>query len=170
MHRRTGGLLLAACLVTYISACATGPDVVSTDAQPIGGSSSETTAPGTETTSPRDGSIPSSQSTAPVDTVPGAETTTSVGAPGDTGDGIGDTLFPSLGNPGIDVEHYTLTLRYDPTRNDISATDHLNMVMTQDRETFTLDSAGPVVSAVSVNGVPATFAADDPELHITPAT
>ena len=170
MHRRTGVLLLVACLVTYVSGCATGPGVVSTDARPIGGSSPATTAPGAETTSPTDGSIPSSPSTTPVDTVAGAETTTSVGSQGGTGDGIGDTLFPSLGNPGIDVEHYSLTLHYDPARNDISATDHLDMVMTQDRETFTLDSAGPVVSAVSVDGVSATFAAEAPELHITPAT
>lgn len=136
VHRRTGGLLLAACLVTYVSACATGPDVVSTEAQPI----------------------------------QGGDPTTTVGGLGDTGDGIGDTLFASLGNPGIDVEHYTLALNYNPALNEISAIDHIDILMTQDRAAFTLDSAGPVVSAVSVDGSPATFVAEPPELRITPAT
>ena len=44
-------------------------------------------------------------------------------------------------------------LDYDPQRNDISATEHLDIVMTEDRDTFSLDSDGPVVSAVSVDGV-----------------
>lgn len=169
MHRRTGGWLLVACLVISVPACATGPDVVSTEARPIHSLSPATTAPTDETTSSTDESIPSSQPTTG-DTLPGSETTTPVGSGAGNGDGIGDTLFPSLGNPGIDVEHYTLTLHYDPARNEISATDHLDMVMTADRETFSLDSAGPVVSAVSVDGVPATFSADAPELHITPVT
>lgn len=170
MHRPTGRLLLVACLVASVPACATAPEVVSTQAQSIHSSSSATTAPTEATTSPPDESIPSSEPTLPVDTLPRDEPTTSVGPRGNTGDGIGDTLFPSLGNPGIDVEHYTLTLRYDPARNEISATDHLDMVMTQDRSTFTLDSAGPVVSAVSVDGAAATFTAKAPELRITPVT
>lgn len=170
MHRRTGGLLLIACVVAAVPACATAPDVVSTEAQPIHSTSPPTTGPTGETTSPAVGSSPSSRPTAPLDTVPKSSTTTSVGSQGSTGDGIGDTLFPSLGNPGIDVEHYTLALHYDPARNNISATDHLDMVMTEDLATFSLDSAGPVVSAVSVDGLPATFTADAPELHITPAT
>ena len=57
--------------------------------------------------------------------------------------GIGDELFPSLGNPGIDVEHYTLALDYDPQRHQISATAHLDLVMTEDRATISLDSDGP---------------------------
>jgi aminopeptidase N len=160
-------LLLLACMVTYVPACASGPDVVSTEARSIGGSS---TTPTSESTPPTDESVPSTEPTLPVDTLPTGETTTSVSSVGDTGDGIGDTLFPSLGNPGIDVEHYSLTLRYDPARVEIAAVDHLEMAMTEDRETFTLDSAGPIVSAVSVDGVPADFTAESPELHITPAT
>jgi aminopeptidase N len=77
-------------------------------------------------------------------------------------------LFPSLGNPGIDVEHYTVQLEYDPERNHVSASEHLDVVMTEDRDRFSLDSAGPVVSAVSVDGTPAEFVAAPPELLITP--
>ena len=41
--------------------------------------------------------------------------------------GIGDALFPALGNPGIDVEHYDLTLEYDPTQNRITAPERRNL-------------------------------------------
>jgi aminopeptidase N len=165
VHRRTGGVLLLACLLAYVPACATGPDVVSTEAKSI--DSSSATMPTPESTSPTDVSIPSVPPTVPAYTLP---TTTSSEPVDANGDGIGDALFPSLGNPGIDVEHYTLTLRYDTARHEIAATDHLDMVMTTDRATFTLDSAGPVVSAVSVDGVAATFIADPPELRITPVS
>ena len=42
--------------------------------------------------------------------------------------------------------------------------------MTEDRDGFSLDSDGPNVSAVSIDGVPAQFEAAPPELLITPAT
>jgi aminopeptidase N len=106
----------------------------------------------------------------PVDTQPPRGTTTTTDSAGGDSDGIGDALFPSLGNPGIDVEHYDLILKYDPVREEISARVHLDIAMTADRETFSLDSAGPVVSAVVVDGVPATFEAATPELLITPAS
>jgi aminopeptidase N len=106
----------------------------------------------------------------PVDTQPPGGTTTTTDSAGGDSDGIGDALFPSLGNPGIDVEHYDLILKYDPVREEISARVHLDIAMTADRETFSLDSAGPVVSAVAVDGVPATFEAATPELLITPAS
>lgn len=158
MHRRTGGLLLITCL----AACTTSSGVTATGAQPVHtvAGSVETTAPGVEpsvSTAP-DGS----ESTLPT------ESTTLPTRPGDHG--IGDRLFPSLGNPGIDVEHYTLRLDYDAISNELSGTAHLEMVMTEDRESFSLDSDGPTVSAVTVDGQPAEFEAAPPELLITPAS
>jgi aminopeptidase N len=147
VHRRTGGLLLIACL----AACATNPGVIATEARTA---HSDATAP----TDPS-GTSPASPST----TIPPS---TPAGAQDDNG--VGDALFPSLGNPGIDVEHYTLVLDYDPQRHQISATAHLDLVMTEDRATFSLDSDGPVVSSVAVDGSPATFVAAQPELLITP--
>lgn len=149
-------------LVACLTACATAPGVVSTDAR------SSRTA--TATTLPVDSTTPTEPT--PVDTTQTSVPTTPVGTSASPSDdnGIGDELFPALGNPGIDVEHYTLTLRYDPPRNQISATARLDVVMTEDREAFSLDSDGPDVSAVSVDGVPADFVAAPPELLITPAT
>ncbi len=161
MHRRTGCLLLLACL----TACATAPGVVSTQARSNNTATSSTTSP--PTTEPS----PTTESTVPVDTQPHDETsTTDAGAAGRDENGIGDALFPSLGNPGIDVEHYDLALQYDPLRKEIAAKEHLDIAMTADRARFSLDSAGPVVSAVSVDGVPAVFEAASPELLITPVT
>ena len=150
---------LVAGLGVYLAACSTTPGVTSTDAR-----SNRTSA--VTTTVTVDVTVP----TDPTSTQPDGETTsTSPGSAADD-DGVGDTLFPSLGNPGIDVEHYTLALQYDPVRNDISANAQLELVMTEDRDTFSLDSSGPDVSAVSVDGAPADFVAAPPELMITPAS
>ncbi len=120
------------------------------------------------TTLPAEEPTPTTESTPSVDTLPTESTTTVVGPRGRNDNGVGDVLFPSLGNPGIDIEHYTLILDYDVRRNEISATAHLDLVTTEARDSFSLDSAGPIVSAVSVDGVPADFITAPPELLITP--
>lgn len=155
VQRRRGGVLLVVCLATFAAACATDPGVTSTDAR-------SAATPTVVTTGDVDTTVPSTPSTAPADTRPVVE------PPDDNG--VGDTLFPSLGNPGIDVEHYTLALRYDPARNEIDANAHLDLVMTEDRDEFSLDSDGPDVSAVLVDGAPAQFATEPPELLITPTS
>jgi aminopeptidase N len=160
VHRRTGGWLLVACLgSTSLGACANDPDVVSTEAR-AGSPATETTAPAVDTTEP------SNPSTNPTDESPSAGST--IPADPQDDDGIGDELFPPLGNPGIDVQHYTVVIDYDPKRNRMSAKEHLDIVMTEDREEFSLDSDGPDVSAVTIDGTPAEFIASEPELLITP--
>jgi aminopeptidase N len=109
----------------------------------------------------------------PESTTPVQPPTTGVGPVGpDAGadpNGVGDSLFPSLGNPGLDVEHYDVVLDYDPATDRVAGAVHLDVVMTENRATFTLDSDGPEVSAVTVDGVAATFTATPPELLVTPA-
>lgn len=156
MHRRTGGLLLVACL----AACSTSPGVTASEARPA--ATAPNTTGGGRTTTPFD--------TMPVDSVP-VDT-----APVDTGptpadeNGIGDRLFPSLGNPGIDVQHYTVKLQYDHDRNLLTVDEQLDIVMTQDRATFSLDCDGPKIKSVTIDGTPATFKTARPELLITPAS
>ncbi len=92
--------------------------------------------------------------------------TPSPGAPG-----IGDRLFPTLGNGGYDAQHYTLSLRY-PTAARVQTVDGtltMDAKATQALSSFNLDFDGKAVSAVSVNGRPAGFAVDDEELVVTPA-
>lgn len=84
-------------------------------------------------------------------------------------DGIGDELFPDLGNPGLDVEDYVVDLVYDPEAVALAGSVTLQVAFTEDRSEFTLDSSGPVVTGVEIDGVDATFESDDPELRIRPA-
>jgi aminopeptidase N len=71
--------------------------------------------------------------------------------------GIGDYLFPTLGNPGYDARHYTLDLRY-PTAapaQQISGVVRMDAVATEKLGTFNLDFAGDSFGAITVNGRPA---------------
>jgi len=154
------------------TACTTDPGVIATGAHSgtVAAQTSETTASSEPTTATTPGTGAGSTSQPPPGTQPASGPTTTSAASTADPNGIGDALFPALGNPGIDVQHYVVALQYDPTRKHISATDHLDIDMTEDRTTFSLDSSGPVVSAVRIDGAAATFQSADPELIITPAT
>jgi len=95
------------------------------------------------------------------------ETTPVESTPATAGDGIGDSLFPSLGNPGIDVMHYDVDISYDAVEDVVEGTVAIDLLLTEDRAQITLDSAGPAVSTVLVDGVLAVAEQDPPELRIT---
>ncbi|MEU7487674.1 M1 family metallopeptidase [Streptomyces sp. NPDC042319] len=92
------------------------------------------------------------------------------GAPEPGPRGIGDRLYPHLGNPGYDVDAYDIALKYSG-RNDVPldavttltarATDHLDRV--------NLDFARGTVRSVEVNGAPARHATHGEDLVVTPA-
>src|SRR6187200_2682128 len=84
--------------------------------------------------------------------------------------GIGDRLFPTLGNGGYDVKHYDLDLRYETAvpSQGIDGTATIFARATQSLSRFDLDFAGDSVGSVAVNGRPARFARDGDELVITP--
>src|SRR5215208_3422771 len=68
--------------------------------------------------------------------------------------GIGDYLFPTLGNPGYDARHYTLEVRY-PTAapaQEVSGVVRMDAVATEKLDSFNLDFAGDSFGAVTVNG------------------
>jgi hypothetical protein len=165
VQRRTGGLAVLV-LSGLLAACTTDPGVVATQAQAGTAATSTPSTTSPPTTEPVPGTQPPSDTRPPDASTPASASV----PPVSDENGIGDTLFPALGNPGIDVQHYVVSLQYDPVRKQISATVHLDIDMTQDRSTFSLDSAGPVVSAVRVDGAPASFEAANPELIITPAS
>src|SRR6476661_9949936 len=76
----------------------------------------------------------------------------SPGAPG-----IGDRLFPTLGNGGYDVQHYDLDLRYATSApsQGIDGTVTILATATQSLSRFNLDFAGDSVGGVTVNGLKA---------------
>jgi aminopeptidase N len=83
---------------------------------------------------------------------------------------VGDPIFPLLGNSGYDVQHYTLDLTVDATRNLLKGTATLlQSEATQplaQRSTSTCSAWTSV--AVTVDDAPALFARSGHELTITP--
>ena len=114
-----------------------------------------TASPGVRSTGAETASTPSPATTGPE---PG-ETLPS----GPSGDGLGDELFPALGNPGIDVDHYSLDLHYDPATDLIEATMTVALALTEQRPEVTLDAVGLQVDSVSVDGEDAEYAVEHPD-------
>jgi aminopeptidase N len=82
--------------------------------------------------------------------------------------GIGDPYFPLDGNGGYDVEHYDLDLSYDPATDVLSGSATVEAEATQALSAFNLDLVGLTVTAVGVDGRPATWTHADGELTVTP--
>src|SRR5690349_22900063 len=66
--------------------------------------------------------------------------------------GVGDRLFPALGNGGYDVAHYGLTLDYVPETNRLKGTAVITARATQDLSRFNLDLSGLHVRTATVQG------------------
>ena len=56
--------------------------------------------------------------------------------------GLGDPLYPGLGNGGYEVSHYTLTLDVDVARNFVSGKASIEANATQALSAFNLDMRG----------------------------
>ncbi|MFH8685133.1 M1 family metallopeptidase [Streptomyces lydicus] len=81
-----------------------------------------------------------------------------VGGGGTAGSGgVGDPLFPALGNSGYDVRHYGITLDYDVTHKRLAATTEITARAGKGLRSFTLDLQGLRVTAVRVDGTAAAF-------------
>jgi len=119
------------------------------------------------TSNNRPTSSPSTESTPPPSTVLPTGSSPTPSLP-EGPSGVGDELYPDLGNPGIDVDHYDIDLHYDPSTTTIDGTVTLSITATEDLSIFTLDSSGPDVFKVSIDGVAAEFQQHDPELVIVP--
>lgn len=84
-------------------------------------------------------------------------------------DGLGDRLYPKLGNGGYDAQHYDIDLEFSPATYRISATTTMDAIATQALSSFSLDLFGLTVESVSVNGTDAAFEHVDHKLTISPA-
>ena len=85
--------------------------------------------------------------------------------------GLGDPFFPNAGNGGYDVAHYSLSLGYEPSTNQLSGTATITATATQNLSRFDLDLRGFSIPRLLVNGQAASFARDgEQELVITPQT
>ncbi|UGY94006.1 M1 family metallopeptidase [Streptomyces gobiensis] len=86
--------------------------------------------------------------------------------------GIGDRLFPELGNPGYDVLSYDIALRYsgDNTKALQTRTKIEAEVTEASLDRFNLDFANGKVRSAHVNGEPAKVVEAGEDIVITPAT
>ncbi|MGW0187995.1 M1 family metallopeptidase [Streptomyces sp. NPDC003362] len=83
--------------------------------------------------------------------------------------GVGDRLFPYLGNPGYDVASYDLSFSY-PGANDkpLQAVTTIDAWTTDELERVNLDFARGKVQSVEIDGEPTTYAAAGEDLVVTP--
>jgi aminopeptidase N len=85
--------------------------------------------------------------------------------------GIGDRLFPQLGNPGYDVRSYDIAFTYsgDNTK-PLDAVTKIDAHATERLDRINLDFTHSKVLSVEVNGAPAQFASAGEDLVVTPST
>ncbi|GAA2553037.1 M1 family metallopeptidase [Winogradskya consettensis] len=91
-------------------------------------------------------------------------------APSPGAPGLGDRLYPLLGNGGYDVQNYdlSLTCKAKDPKQTVTGDVTLTAVATQGLSRFDLDFGGDSVRAVSVNGHRAAFSRSGGELVVTP--
>ncbi|MBH1938675.1 M1 family metallopeptidase [Streptomyces sp. AV19] len=83
--------------------------------------------------------------------------------------GIGDRLFPYLGNPGYHVTEYDVSLDYHGNTAPLEAVTRIGARSTARLARFNLDFARGTVRSVEVNGARASFAPAEEDLVVTPA-
>ncbi|MEX0757091.1 MAG: hypothetical protein WD204_04010, partial [Acidimicrobiia bacterium] len=99
-----------------------------------------------------------------------APTTTAAEIPGVRAEpGVGDRMFPHLGNAGYDVTSYDIALAVDSTLTDIEGAVTMEAVANVPLASFAVDFVGFTVTAVAVDGEPADFERDARDMRITPA-
>lgn len=138
-------LLIALSFVLVAGACDAGSDAGSWISTGLG-----TTLPDSTTTTT------SAPPTTDVTVTRPPNTTIPGGTAGEAG--VGDPYFPWLGNPGFDVEHYTITLTIDDTLEALTqATTDIDAVATADLTSLNLDFTGLEIDRLTVDGVEAGF-------------
>lgn len=83
--------------------------------------------------------------------------------------GIGDTLFPELGNPGYDVLTYDLSFTYKDNKSPLDAITVIDARALEALERINLDFSHGTVASARVNGEPAQFESAGEDLVLTPA-
>ncbi|MEK7953908.1 LamG-like jellyroll fold domain-containing protein [Luteolibacter soli] len=83
---------------------------------------------------------------------------------------VGDPYLPTLGNGGYDVQHYDLTINYNPVANTMVSEADLTIRATKGLSEFSLDLRGFPGATAKIDGIPAGVARVGDKLIITPAS
>lgn len=81
----------------------------------------------------------------------------------------GDPYLPAIGNGGYDVQHYDLTINYNPVANTMVSRADITIRATQGLSEFSLDLRGFPGATVSIDGVAASVTRAGDKLIVTPA-
>ena len=151
---KPGGVATGVAAVVLLAACAGAASEVAVAPGPT------TSALGRPTPAPTTTTVPAAATT----------TTTTDPAPGGHGAaGVGDALYPDLGNGGYDVGHYDLDLVTDAS-GALTATTTIDATATAALTSFDLDLVGLTVDSVAVGAAAASFTRTSDELAVQPAT
>ena len=82
----------------------------------------------------------------------------------------GDPYLPALGNGGYDVQHYDLTINYNPASNTMVSIADITIRATQGLSDFSLDLRGFTNATVTIDGAAAGVSRSGDKLIVTPAT
>jgi aminopeptidase N len=81
---------------------------------------------------------------------------------------LNDPFYPWMGNGGYDALDYDISLKINYNYRKVSGSTTMTAMAIQDLSSFNLDFGSMEVKAVTVNGKPARFEHEDPELLIVP--
>lgn len=81
----------------------------------------------------------------------------------------GDPYIPAIGNGGYDVQHYDLTINYDPVANRMVSAADITIQATQGLSEFSLDLRGFTNATVTIDGIAAEVSRAPDKLIVTPA-
>ncbi len=118
----------------------------------------------TPTPSPGESEVTPTATTSPVQEEEIQPTETSQPSPF----GLGDPLYPFLGNPGYDVDHYAIDLAIAVEANTISGSTVITGEATESLEQIMFDLAGLRVHQVTVDDELAKFERQETKLIVTP--
>jgi aminopeptidase N len=150
---------VALSLASLVASCAGSSDAPTVAPAPATRASNVTTTSGLPTTTDRT-TTTIATSVAPPTTVSGI-----VGAAG-----LGDQIYPDLGNGGYDMRHVDLDLRWEQKTGLLAATAAIDIdVADRTLASFNLDFRGFEISSVTVDKRTADFTRNDDELVVTPA-
>ena len=152
--------------MSLTAACAASPGVDVEDATRLEPAAPSTDAPVATTTVPA--SAPAAEPSDPAESSDQDESPDPTApAPSGAG-GVGDSLYPALGNGGYDVQHYSLALEVDVDRNELAGVATIDAIATDELDVFHLDLDGLEVLEVTVDGTDATVEREGHEVVITP--
>lgn len=80
---------------------------------------------------------------------------------------VEDSVYPDVGDPGVDALHYALTLTWDPETQDLDGLEQVTFRATGDADDFQLDLGEPLtVGAVTMDGKDTAFEHDGKDLVV----